>query len=264
MYHLTLMGKIGLAVWLPFSFWGWLWGAGYEKVRAANRLLATGKPEDVAEAVNKYRDAMADAPEEEVLHYNLGTALYKQGKYDKAIEELQKAAGTDEAALAARVHYNLGNCHFRQGKLDEAILAYKKALQFDPNDEDAKFNLELARKRLKEMAEKQKQQPSPSPPQPKQQEQRPQEPQGDQEQREQGQQAKKDQKGQVGEASEASQASAKEKKGKKQEGEGQGSAGAMSKKEALQLLESLEKEEKEAKKKTLRAPGVRGYVEKDW
>ena len=45
-----------------------------------------------------------------------------------------------------------------QGRYQEAIEAYKKTLELDPQDRDAKHNLELVRAKLKEMADKEQQQ----------------------------------------------------------------------------------------------------------
>ncbi|MEJ5167477.1 MAG: tetratricopeptide repeat protein, partial [Thermoanaerobaculia bacterium] len=55
-------------------------------------------------------------------------------------------------------YYNIGNCYFQKEDFLNAIEFYKKALDLDPNDEDAKINLELARKKLKDQAKKQQQQ----------------------------------------------------------------------------------------------------------
>ncbi len=56
----------------------------------------------------------------------------------------------------ARSLYNLGNAMAYQGKLDSAIDAYEKTLLLDPDDEDAKYNLELV-KELKKQQEQEQQ-----------------------------------------------------------------------------------------------------------
>ena len=43
----------------------------------------------------------------------------------------------------------MGNALFRMNKLKESIVAYKKALELDPTDMDAKFNLEFVREQVK-------------------------------------------------------------------------------------------------------------------
>jgi Ca-activated chloride channel family protein len=49
----------------------------------------------------------------------------------------------------------MGNALFRINKLDESIVAYKKALELNPSDMDAKFNLEFAREQIKKKKEQQ-------------------------------------------------------------------------------------------------------------
>jgi len=68
--------------------------------------------------------------------------------------------GSENLDLSAKAFYNIGNCYFQQNKLKESIEAYKKALELKPDDYQAKYNLELARAKLKEMADKQQQQPN--------------------------------------------------------------------------------------------------------
>ncbi|MCI0597411.1 MAG: tetratricopeptide repeat protein, partial [candidate division Zixibacteria bacterium] len=55
-------------------------------------------------------------------------------------------------------HYNIGNGLFGAGKFAEAAGAFKKALEINPNDRDAKYNLELALKMLEEEKKNQKNQ----------------------------------------------------------------------------------------------------------
>jgi tetratricopeptide (TPR) repeat protein len=44
------------------------------------------------------------------------------------------------------LYHNLGVAHFRQGSLGRAIWSFERALEVDPDDEDARFNLTQARK----------------------------------------------------------------------------------------------------------------------
>jgi len=84
--------------------------------------------------------------------YDIGNALYKDKKYDEAIKAYEKAEGIDEAA---RLH-NIGNTHFQKKDLGKAIESYEKALTLK-EDEDTKFNLELAKKQKKQQEEQKKQ-----------------------------------------------------------------------------------------------------------
>lgn len=97
-----------------------------------------------------------------VASYNAGNAAYQQGKYADAAEMFKKAAAVAPAPAAkADAFYNLGNAFLQQGKYAEAIAAYKNSLRQQPNRADAKKNLQIAIKKLRE------QQSPPPPPPPK-------------------------------------------------------------------------------------------------
>lgn len=69
-------------------------------------------------------------------------ALYHQGRYADA------AAAFREVDFVGQ-HYDVGTALARAGKLREAADAFDYALQVDPNDEDARFNLALVESLLK-------------------------------------------------------------------------------------------------------------------
>ena len=60
-------------------------------------------------------------------HYNLGNALYDQGKPDEAIAEYRTAIRLKPDFAVA--HYNLGLALRAQGNLVEAIAEFRKALE---------------------------------------------------------------------------------------------------------------------------------------
>ncbi len=144
--------------WIAISFLIFvLWASGQAesirgKINKGNKLFKEGKYE---QALAAYQDALLDDPLNEVALFDLGDAYYKIKKYKEAIDAYQKVVGSQNLELSAKAFYNIGNAYFQQNKLKESIEAYKKALELNPNDRDAKYNLELARARLKEMAKKQ-------------------------------------------------------------------------------------------------------------
>ena len=76
-------------------------------------------------------------------------ALYRQGEYEQAAEQLQGMKDPEAT-------YNRGNALARLGRLEEAIQSYEQTLELQPEHEDARFNLDL----LKQMQNQQKQQQS--------------------------------------------------------------------------------------------------------
>ena len=85
--------------------------------------------------------------------YDIGNAYYKAKKYDEAIKAYENAKGVDEAT---RLH-NIGNTHFQKKELDKAIESYEEALKLK-EDEETKFNLELAKKQKQKQEEEKKKQ----------------------------------------------------------------------------------------------------------
>ncbi len=81
-------------------------------------------------------------------------ALYRSGAYSEAAEMWQRLeqSQTDPHQQAAAA-YNIGNALAAQNELDAAIAAYERSLEFNPENEDAKANLEI----LKQLKEQQNQ-----------------------------------------------------------------------------------------------------------
>lgn len=92
--------------------------------------------------------------------FNLGDALYKQNKMEEASDYFKKLAEnpSSDEQLKAESFHNLGNCYLKQNKLEESIDAYKKSLKINPNDEDTRYNLAYAQKKLKQQQQEQQQQ----------------------------------------------------------------------------------------------------------
>lgn len=118
----------------------------YERTQAGNRLY---QERAYAEALESYRKAQVIRPELPQLNFNAGTALHQRAEYGRARRELGRSLSAQDPALAARGYYNLGNTFYRMERLEEAIEEYKQALRLDPEDQDAKYNLEYALRQLK-------------------------------------------------------------------------------------------------------------------
>ena len=118
-----------------------------KNVKNGNEAFAN---KDYMKALEEYHAAETDLPASPELEYNIAGALYGQGKYEEAVDKFTRALNSTDPALAAKAHYNLGNTYYRMQDYLKAIQSYEEALKINPKDMDAKFNLELARKMLKE------------------------------------------------------------------------------------------------------------------
>jgi tetratricopeptide (TPR) repeat protein len=224
-------------------------GAGRRQVAAGNKFYTEGKFD---EANDKYRDAEVSNPESPIVRFNIGDALYKKRKYEEALQAYQKTLQkSDEVQLQAQSYYNMGNTLFRLNKWPESLLAYQQALKLNPNDKDAKYNLEYVRAKIKENAQKQPQDQKQQQQQNQQdQTQQKQQPQNDQQQQNQQDQPRPDEKQQV----QSREGKTPQKKDKDQ----------LSKEDAARLLEALKNQEKEAQKQRQMKVQGRTRVDKDW
>lgn len=109
---------------------------------------------EVAESL--YRKALQVTPQSVTARHNLANALYRQKKYKEA-EEILKGISTQEKEKNVRsvAYYNTGVLYSRQKDLEESIEAYKDALRLNPEDQQARENLQKA---LSELKQKQQQQ----------------------------------------------------------------------------------------------------------
>lgn len=98
-------------------------------------------------ALENYRKAQVKNPEDPVILYNLAAGLYQNQEYQEARKHLETAISkTKDPDLKAKALYNYGNTLYRLGDFEKSIDAYKKALEINPDDKDAKYNLEFLQK----------------------------------------------------------------------------------------------------------------------
>ncbi len=112
-------------------------------------------------ALQKFVDRQVERPDDPAVALNLGATHYKMKNYEEADRALATAALASDTALREEALYNLGNSAYRQDRLGEAVELYKAALEINPEDEDAKFNLEFVRNEIRrrhEEAQKRQQQ----------------------------------------------------------------------------------------------------------
>ena len=103
---------------------------------------------DHASALEPYQDAQVRAPESGEPHYNSGNALYRTEEYEEALQSYDESLRHAKGDLRSHGFFNRGNTAFQQEQYPEAVEAYKEVLRMNPEDEDAKHNLELALKQI--------------------------------------------------------------------------------------------------------------------
>lgn len=138
-----------IVICIIFFLGGWLgnWKRAMKAGTEAYRI------QDYDAAVAAFQQATFDKPDNPIALHNLGTALYKKGKYTDAAAAFQRSILKENFPNEAVVYYNLGNTQFQLRDLTAAIESYKSSLRLNPHDADAKHNLALALQLLREQQE---------------------------------------------------------------------------------------------------------------
>jgi Ca-activated chloride channel family protein len=115
------------------------------------------KKADYTSASQSYGKVILKNPENATAQYNLGNALYKLEKKEEAVAAYDKAATQlSKPVEKSNALYNKGVVFQNDKKLPECIEAYKTALKLDPNNEDARQNLQKALQQQKKQEQEQK------------------------------------------------------------------------------------------------------------
>jgi len=93
--------------------------------------------------------ALALAPRNARVQYDMGMAVLHQRQFDRAARHLSEAVrlepdGIDKQYSAAQMHFQLGRAHLLAGRPKPAIAPLSKAITADPNHARAYYQLALA------------------------------------------------------------------------------------------------------------------------
>ena len=110
-----------------------------DEVDAANQIF----PRDPAGAVTRYRDLQARRPTAPEISIDLGNALAALGEHDRALVEYSRGIDNAKGTTRGVAFYDRATSLFRLGRILDARASYVETLRLDPNDRDAKFNIEV-------------------------------------------------------------------------------------------------------------------------
>ena len=149
------------------------------------------------DALQAYNQAQVKSPELAEPYYNAANTLYRQGNYEEALKQLDKALQVGQSdALAENAHFNAGNAAYNGENWEAAVADYTAALLRNPNDQDAKVNLELALQKQQEQQQQDQQNQDQQDQQNQDQQNQDQQDQQNQDQQSQQDQQNQDQQGQ--------------------------------------------------------------------
>lgn len=126
---------------------------------------------DYLTAAEVYDKALKNNPDDPRLHYNAGTAAYKNNLYDQAATSFQQALQSEDLSLQERAYFNLGNALYKKGEelmqgdpgqaeklWRQSLDAYNGSAQLNPQAQDTRDNREVVTRKLEELEKQQKEQ----------------------------------------------------------------------------------------------------------
>jgi Ca-activated chloride channel family protein len=211
-------------------------------------------------ALDAFTRSLAARPDDPAARFNLGAALHKNGKAPEAAPLFEALAAAGPEPLRPAAAYNRGNGLFEAKDFAGAVEAYKQALRATPGDEDARRNLELALRELKQQEQEQQkqkqqqdqQQDQQQKPDPNQQQDQKQDPKQKQDQQPQDRNAQ------------GQQPEPRPQTPEQRERERFEKAAGMPKERAMALLDALAQNEKEDQKKQRAAQRAKARAGRDW
>lgn len=220
-----------------------------EFIKKGNQLYNQGK---YKEAEIEYRKALELNPQSNIAKYNLGNSLYRQNRFEEAKELFDKVDPNSfsKKALADSYH-NLGNSFFQSKNYENSIESYKKALLNNPSDKETKYNLEYARRMLRQQMQSQNQN--------QQQQQNQQNNKNQQQQHQQSNNQNKDQKNDKGNQQQQNQQDNQNQQQLQHQPKQN-----ISKEDAERILQALMNKEKELQKDMQKKNATRAKLIKNW
>ena len=205
---------------------------------AGLQLYRDGK---YAEAYRSFQEDLKNHPDSAVkdkMQFDSGTAAYKMGDYDKAVEAFSEALLSREKGLQENSHFNTGRTLEERADMDKsdedaltdlknAQTHYEDALKLNPNNQAAKANLEAVKKKIERLKKhpKEKRPPQQQQQKDKKKEDSNQEQNGSNQQQQNQQQSQKDQQQQQSQSQDQQQQKDQQQQSQDRQSQNQSSGG---------------------------------------
>ena len=122
-----------------------------ESTHFAYKGFEANKNKKTIESEMDYRKAISKNKNNTIAQYNMGDLLFNQKAYKEASGFYQEASISKGATKEEKhkAYHNLGNIAMKEKEYDKAVLAYKEALRNNPDDDETRYNLAVAKEMLK-------------------------------------------------------------------------------------------------------------------
>lgn len=117
------------------------------------------KKGDFKTAISKYRYLVDSLNvNEDEVKLNLANAYFEANDTTYTANSYQPLTQSSNPRIRSVAHQQLGVLSNRDNKYEEALANFKQALKADPNNEDARYNYEMVKKKLAEQKKKEEEQ----------------------------------------------------------------------------------------------------------
>src|SRR5579864_6993547 len=125
------------------------------RISKVNKLKSEAKKAylagDMKTAIEKYKflvDSLHVSEEE--VDLNLANAYFNVNDTTGALNKYQPLSVSRDAKINSWANLQMGVVANRQGKFEEALNYFKQAMKAEPNNEQARYNYEMVKKKLEE------------------------------------------------------------------------------------------------------------------
>ena len=138
------------------------WASPAEDAYAAGNYIEAGR---------HYQELLDKDPTDPILHYNSGTAAYKNNLFEEAAAAFDRALVSDDLQVQEKSYYNRGNALYRlgessitanpdqtRGSWERALDSYESALALNPKNEQAAANYAFVKEQLEQLKRQQNEQ----------------------------------------------------------------------------------------------------------
>jgi Ca-activated chloride channel family protein len=129
------------------------------------------------EAYRRFQEDLKNHPDSPVtdkIQFGAGTAAYKMGDYNKAVDAFSEALLSTDKSLQENSHFNMGRTLEERADIDKADedalkdlknaqTHYEDVLKLNPKNQAAKDNLEAVKKKIERLKKHPRPKPTPSP-----------------------------------------------------------------------------------------------------
>lgn len=150
-FKLVKAKKALLVFVVLFSSFNYFAQSWQDSVADARKLYNKG---EFKKAYEKYKRIKKYVPSTVNIDEEIAQSAYKSGDYKAAQSFYEKSTQSKANKSKAQSFFNLGNSYMKSQEYQKAIEAYKNSLRLVPNDEEVRYNLSEAIRKLKQQQSK--------------------------------------------------------------------------------------------------------------